>query len=296
MRNKTCGGNHLSNLILGIDAGNHRGKVVGPFGIDSYRTAICDWFERDIVESFADDDMEFCIGGRKGFAGTIAVYEDIYGGASMYGDSKAHDDTLIRVLLAVYRYINKYCPGTENVRLVTGQPIVSHKDSEKKKIQEMLIGHHVFTVNGKQQSIHIQDVRVAAEGSGAFWSSPQMGTVRIIDIGSGTVNVATIIDKRHINNASDTFNFGMETVTNKDDLASVAMGIVRSTTKFKWSKNDAVYLCGGIAVEMLPHIITHYPNARLMQPMLNDDGRVTIADPVFANAIGFYKLARGAFK
>src|SRR5690606_22220871 len=84
--NKLCGGKRLSKLILGVDAGNYRAKVAGPYGVDSYRTAICDWFERDIVESFADDDMEFHIGDRKGFAGTIAAYEDIYGTGSMFGD------------------------------------------------------------------------------------------------------------------------------------------------------------------------------------------------------------------
>jgi len=47
MRNKCCGGNSLGNLILGIDAGNHTAKVAGDYGIDSYRTAICDWFERN---------------------------------------------------------------------------------------------------------------------------------------------------------------------------------------------------------------------------------------------------------
>lgn len=286
----------MSNLILGIDAGNHTSKVAGDYGIDSYRTAICDWFERDIVEVHGKDDMEFSIDGRKGFAGTIAVYEDEFGGTGMYGDSKAHEDTKIRVLLAIHRYIEKYCPGTENVSLVTGQPIVSHKDAEKKKIIKMLEGTHEFTVNGKWRRIYIHDVAVGAEGSGAYWASPEAGTVRIIDVGSGTVNCATIIDKRYINNASDTFNFGMETVNNKDDLASIARGIIRGTTKLKWDKNDQVLICGGIAKEILSFIVKHYPSAHLLQPLLQSGNKVTIADPVFSNAIGFYNLARKKFK
>lgn len=286
----------MSNLILGIDAGNHKAKVAGEYGIDSYRTAICEWFERDIEEMHGEDDMEFEIEGRKGFAGTIAVYEDQFGGTGMYGDSKAHEDTKIRVLLAIHRYIEKYCPNTENVSLVTGQPIVSHKATEKEKIIEMLKGPHEFTVNGEKRRIHIHDVAVGAEGSGAYWASPETGTVRIIDVGSGTVNCASVIDGKYINNASDTFNFGMETVNNKEDLAGVARGIIRGTTKLKWKKTDQVYICGGIAKELLHYIAEHYETARLLQPLLQGEKHVEVADPVFANAIGFYNLAKRAFK
>lgn len=286
----------MSNLILGIDAGNHQAKVAGAYGIDSYRTAICDWFERNIVEMHGNDDMEFEIDGRKGFAGTIAVYEDQFGGGGMYGDSKAHEDTKIRVLLAIHRYIERYCPGVENVSLVTGQPIVSHKDAEKKKIIKMLKGTHEFSVNGEWRRIYIHDVAVGAEASGAFFASPESPTVKIIDVGSGTVNCASIIQKRFINDTSDTFNFGMETVNNKDDLASIARGIIRGTTKLKWNNNDVVLVCGGIAKEIIPFIAEHYKSAKLLQPVLQSNGKVTVADPVFANAIGFYKLAQKAFK
>ena len=87
--------------MLGVDAGNHKGKVVGPFGVDSFKTNICDWFERNVEEKFGVDDMEFEIGNRKGFAGSIAEHEDDYGNGTRYGDSKAHEDTKIRVLLAI---------------------------------------------------------------------------------------------------------------------------------------------------------------------------------------------------
>lgn len=285
----------MSKLLLGIDAGNYQAKIAGPFGIDSYRTAICAWFERNIVESFGNDDMEFQIGNRKGFAGSIAVYEDEFGEGSMFGDSKAHEDTKIRVLLAIYRYINKYCPGTKDVSLVTGQPITSHKENEKEKIKSMLIGSHEFVVNDVKQHFHIHDVGVAPEGSGAFWSLPQDGVIRIIDIGSGTVNAASVNDRRPLNNASDTFNFGMETVTNKKDLETVARAIIRGTTRLKWKRDDSVFVCGGISKDILPYIAEHYVNAQLLKPQLQERNLLINAEPVFANAIGFYKLAKGTF-
>lgn len=283
-------------LVLGIDAGNHMAKVAGPYGVDSYRTAICEWFERDIVEMHGADDMEFEIDGRKGFAGSIAVYEDEFGGGSMFGDTKAHEDTKIRVLLAIYRYGQKYGIDITDVSLVTGQPIVSHKQADKQRIQDMLVGRHTFTVNGESATFTIVEVAVGAEGSGAFWSEPSSGMMRIIDVGSGTVNAATIHDRKYINNASDTFNFGMETVNNRADLSGVARGIIRNTTRLKWERTDNVKVCGGIAADILPYIRQHYANATLVQPTLQEGGRMVVADPVYANAIGFYKLARLTFK
>lgn len=246
-------------------------------------------------EHFGSDDMEFEIDGRKGFAGTIAKHEDEFGDGTMYGDSKAHEDTKIRVLLAIYRYMNKYCPHFDRIAIVTGQPIKSHKPSEKDKIKQMLEGIQKFKVNGKNHSFIIEEVGVAPEGSGAFWSLPQNDTIRIIDIGSGTVNAATIIDQHHINSASTTFNFGIETITNNDDLSKMARGIIRNTTKLKWNKRDKVLICGGISEGIAPFIIEHYSNAEIMEPKLQRGNGVTKLHPVFANAAGFYELAKGAY-
>lgn len=280
----------MNKLILGVDAGNFHAKVIGPCGEDSFRTAICDWFARDIVESFGDDDMEFEVNGRKGFAGTIASYEDVNSGGAMYGDTKAHDDTLIRVLLAIYRYKEKYNLNHDLISIVTGQPIISHNEEEKTLIQEMLIGDHHFIANGKQCSFTIDDVKIGAEGAGAFWCNPQDGTIRIIDAGSGTINAATVNSRRFINNASATFNFGVET-SNKE-MEGLARDIIRSTTSLKWKRNDLVFVCGGVANNILPYLAQHYNKAQLILPHINNGHNTKILQPVYSNAVGFYELAR----
>nr|WP_285847124.1 hypothetical protein [Sporosarcina luteola] len=279
-------------MNLGIDAGNYRAKVAGPYGVDSYRTAICDWFERNIEEDFGEDDMEFMYNGRKGFAGTLASYEDQFGGGAMYGDSKAHEDTVIRVLLAIYRYTQKYCPGFVRFNIVAGQPIVSHKPAEKKKLVDMLKNEHIITINRKECHFSIEQVGIAAEGSGAFWSAPKNGQVRIIDIGSGTVNAATIADNRHINTASDTFNYGVETTGGRDNIDGIARATIRSTTQLKWRKTDAVYVCGGITSDIIPLLAEHYTDVQPIIPQLNAHNGLQIHLPTFANAVGFYELAR----
>ena len=286
----------MDKLILGVDAGNHKAKVAGVFGVDAFRTNICDWFVRDIEETFGPDDMEFEINERKGYAGTIALYENEFGSGATYGETKAHEDTKIRILLAIHRYIEKYCPGTYTVCLVTGQPIKAHKPGEKSKIIDMLLGKHEFTVNNMKVKLYIEDVRVAPEGSAAFWSNPTVGLVRIIDVGSGTVNMATIEDKHHIHQGSGTMTVGMETVRNKTDHDAIARAIYQQATKLKWHNHDLVQLCGGAANKLLPHFQKHFPNIDLLQPRLKRQFDLIALDPIYANAVGFYTLSRGAFQ
>ena len=285
----------MSNtLILGVDSGNHKAKVVGPFGVDSFRTNICEWFIREVEVEHGSDDMEFNIDGRSGYAGTIAMLEDDFdGGGSMFGDSKNHDDNKMRVILAIHRYLQKYSPETTSVKIVTGQPIKQHNNIEKQGIIDMLKGPHHVTVNKVTQILTIEEVIVSPEGSAAFWSNPREGTVRILDIGSGTVNAATIVDKKHVNARSATYNFGMENSRNKDDLPAMARGIIRNTTALKWQRNDLVLVCGGITNEILPHIKQHYTNAEALVPKLNSAMKLT---PVYANAAGFYAISKKVFK
>ena len=286
----------MDKVILGVDAGNYMAKVVGPYGTDKFRTNICDWFVRDVEETFGNDDMEFEINGRKGFAGTIALYEDEFGSGSMYGDTKAHDDTQIRVLLAIYRYLEKYCPKTSHVSVVVGQPIKTHKKPEKERIIKMLEGVHSPTVNSKARSFQIDKVGVAAEGSAAFWSNPMDNEIRIIDCGSSTINAATIRDNKHINNYSGTFNFGTETANKKGDLEGIAQGIIRRTTELKWNKSDKVLICGGSAEGIFHHLVKHFSNAEILKPKYKSRNGVELLNPIYANANAFYEIAKGVFR
>ncbi|MCG7346405.1 hypothetical protein MHZ92_20065 [Sporosarcina sp. ACRSL] len=286
----------MSVLNLGIDAGNYRAKTAGPYGVDSYRTAICSWFKRNIEEDFGEDDMEFEYNGRKGFAGTLASYEDMFGESGMYGDNKAHDDTVIRVLLAIYRYTQKYCPGFLRFNIIVGQPIATHKPSEKKKLIDMLVGPHKIIVNRKTFHYTIEQVKVVAEGTGAFFASPKSGRIHIIDIGSGTVNLATLTDAKHINQSSGTFNYGVETTGGRDNVDNLARAVIQSTTKLRWREEEPIYVCGGVTEEVIPVLSERYKNVQPIIPQLNSHNGMQIHLPTFANAIGFYELARQLYE
>jgi plasmid segregation protein ParM len=288
------GGIIMNHTIVSVDGGNDGGKIVGWFGYDYYKTSICEWFERNVEERFSKDDMEFEIDGRKGFAGPIAAYESEFGASSMFGDTKAHEDAKVRILISISRYIDKYCPQVNELSITTGQPIKGHTPTEKEKITDLLLGKHEVVINGVGKTINIRDVKVWAEGSAAYWSNDELSKdAYILDVGSGTVNAAHIRDKKHINRMSDTFNFGTENVSNKDSLSR---GVALNLTKLKWGKNEQIYVCGGIANEFIDSLKGYYSNATLLIPKFKQKTKISKLHPVFANAVGGFELAKRIYK
>lgn len=291
---QNVGEKNLKKLILGVDAGNFEGKVAGPYGALSFKTNISENVDLKVEEVFGEDDMRWEIDGKKGLAGTIALYENRFGSKSMYGETKAHWNTKARVLLSIYQYIKRYDLSPSSISLVTGQPYKGHNEDEKEKLRKMLLGSHPIVVNGEAMTIKISEVGIAPEGVGAFWGSNQSyPTCKVLDIGSGTVNAIGLIDYRVVNSFSDTFNYGTE-ILQQDQ---VARGVIQDTTGKGWVQSDKVLVAGGTAGTITPQLIEHYPNAEVLVPtlVLNDE-TTQVLEPKFANAVGFYTLALGNFK
>lgn len=280
----------MAKLILGIDAGNFEGKTAGIHGVDVWKTNISGYKERKVAERFGDDDMEFVVNGRKGLAGSIAKYETRFNSKSMYGASKAHWYTEVRVLLSVYRYAMKYGVKASEVSIVTGQPYAGHTEAEKGVLKALLQRTHEVSVNGDRMSITIEEVGIAPEGVGAFFSatSPRK-TGKVLDIGSGTVNAISFDDFRVTNYNSDTFNYGTEVISSMEEIAT---GIIQDTTALGWTSDEHVSICGGIALEIRGLIREHYRNAEVLSPTFSGE----LMLPKHANAIGFYNIGKRTFR
>jgi plasmid segregation protein ParM len=284
----------MKNLILGMDAGNFEVKIAGPQGAISFKSNVAHMVELKVSETHGDDDMIYEIDGVKGLAGTIALRESRFG-SSMLGKSKAHEDTKIRVLLGIFRYIEKFKLNVDTVSLVTGQPVDGHDDEKKDAIKKMLKGTHHVVVNNKEMTIIVKEVAVAPEGTGGFWGSNQEhANCFILDCGSGTVNAVCIKEFLHINSMSGTFNFGTE--SKGMTLEQVAYGAIRESTALGWEKESVVLVCGGSAGKIITPILKHYENAQILIPTLVlEKGMAQMLEPKFANAVGFYNIARGTF-
>lgn len=261
--------------IVAIDAGNYETKFYDGQQIKRYPSVIgYDWRERNLKQQQGEFDFEWEYRGQKGFAGTLALYESECA-ESRKGDSKAHPDALLRILIALHQFTDV----TEQ-KIVVGQPIKTHTPDEKQLIKEMIVGRHELTVNGKRRLLLINRCEVAAEGVTAGLLVPGGGTVRVIDIGSGTVNYGTLIDRRFNDKGSFTLTQGMETIRTPDPIAFGRQIALRALA-YGWSKDDAVYLCGGGTEPLIDAIRAYLPNT---QPI--------VGDPVTANVRAFYLIAR----
>lgn len=255
-------------MIIGLDCGRSSVKVVGANQFFSFPSLLGEWRERRLANSHGND-LEVEYKGVRYFAGDLAKYESEFA-RSMMTETKAHDDTLLLMLIAIAK------TGLNRVKVVTGVPVNQHKESEKGAIRKMLMGKHSLNLNGRYHEVSVERVEVAVEGGAAFWVKPSSGKVRILDAGAKTVNYVTIWDKRYIDMDSGTLSFGLET-NKSNDLRQIVNRIVGEVAK-KWEQGDKVLLTGGKAKEMHYHFSEYFPNSEVMDNSL------------YANAKGYYAL------
>ncbi|HSH53129.1 MAG TPA: ParM/StbA family protein [Bacteroidales bacterium] len=270
-------------MILGIDAGNYETKVCTGSDVYAYLSDIGEYRKRRLDDKFSDDDMVWEYNGEKGFAGTLARFESEFGG-TIKGKSKNHSDAFLRVLIAVYRY------GNKDNHIIIGQPIDSHVEEEKIEMKRALKGRHELKINGKVKEFNILNVEIAPEGASALLSNPVDGLVRVIDIGSGTTNFATLYNLKRIDKDSFTESIGTEVTRTKDPkrMADKIYKIISGA----WDKNDIVYLTGGGANQVYSHLLEYMDNCKVIKPKIDNN---RIVRTKFANAIGFYRIAERLF-
>jgi plasmid segregation protein ParM len=268
-------------MRLGVDAGNYRVKICGDYGLMDFISTIGEARQINLQQTHGQDDMVFEYEGERGFAGTLALYESEFGG-SLMGDTKAHRDTLLRVVIGIHRYTTINNIEETEFDIVIGQPISKHISDEKQRIKGMIKGWHTIIVNGIEKSFHIRRVECAAEGVSSFWSNPRGGLVRILDIGSGTVNYSTLLDQRFIDKDSGTLSFGVNT-NKSNNLQALSRGIATHVLK-KWDSQDKVLVVGGISEQIVEHLKTYFPNVEVLYPVFNQQ----YSNPIYGNAIAFY--------
>lgn len=276
-------------MKIGIDAGNHEVKIFGHVGAFRYSSLLGEYRDRNLQEQ-REGDLIYEFRGKKGFAGQLAEIESNYSG-SVAGTTKAHEDTLIRVLLGIAQYKRQ----SDKYQIVVGQPIIQHTEAEKLRIKKLLQGDHAIVLNDQRHNILIERVEVSAEGGVAFWSSPRKGLVRILDFGSGTVNGATLIDGKYVDRDSFTADYGMGIVTDEDRDAFMRSIFIQAQRK-RWKKSDSVHIVGYSAESMLPHAQLHFENAEVLRPKDPFSEGSKLLHPVYANAVGMFNVAQRIFQ
>lgn len=269
--------------IVAVDCGRNSVKAFDGRSLLSIPSCVGEWRQRRISEG---GDYEVEIDGQRFFVGELAEFESRFK-REMVSRSKIHEETRVLTLTAIALLADTSKP----IRLITGLPVAQYTQEVKANYTNLLAGTYMVTVNGQKRFINLShdNISPTIEGAGAYWSEVLSGKeikgkCRIIDMGSRTINALTINSKRFSDVDSHTLDYGcleLQNVENADEEAAeqLARRIYGDLLR-RWldMKDEPVLLSGGGALLLEPWLRQNFKNSRL------------INDPVFANAIGYYRM------
>jgi plasmid segregation protein ParM len=262
--------------IIPIDTGRDTIKLLNK---KQFRSVVGDWQKRNLSN---EGDFEVVINGSQFFVGDLAIAESLTP-REMTTESKIHPETKTLFLTGVALTMTD-----ENPIVITGVPVNQFLPKTKENLENLLCGSYNIKINDQPTKyLNISNITIVPEGAASFWyalsQNPQLeyGKKRIIDIGSRTVNTATLDCKRYINKDSGTLPYGCLKL--KDDKITheqLANKIIADLSQ-KWleySSEDVILLTGGGSLLLGEILKSHYKNCQI------------IPNPVFANVQGYYRM------
>lgn len=275
--------------ILAVDAGAYEVKGRTRDEVFKFRSTIGPYRHLHLANQMEAGDYIVEYGDEKLFVGNIA-WRECHAIREPRDISKAHEETKIRVLVAVHQY-----GKTQGNCVVVGQPIHGMVKKDREKIENMLEGVHTITVNNVKKTFYIEEVKVAPEGSGAYFSMADRPDeiANIIDTGSSTFNYLRVEDGYFIDRKSGTLAFGAE--THREMTENQMAVAILAELRGKWHLNEPTFLCGGIAEYLLPYMKEHFRNIQLIKPVHDRMNGPKTYSPQYANAFGFYALGTAVF-
>lgn len=273
-------------MSIVIDPGNKEVKVATAEGVFSFNSFLGEARDRRLKTQYKDE-MIGEYDGMPFFAGELAQYESEFPRNSM-GLSKAHEDAKLRILIALHRFSQKY-----DNHIIVGQPIETHTDEEKQRIKDMMAKEHTLILNGLEKKFYIHRTEVAAEGAAAYWClREELPLVRIVDAGSGTINVATIRNGIFVDKESFTLGFGAES-TKTRDMTAMSYSIISALNRF--NRTDPYRLVGGAAESIHPFLTACFSDCQVVYPMVKTGNKITKVHPKFATVVGMYNIAQAVY-
>jgi len=277
--------------ILGIDVGRDQVKAIAQGKEIVVRSRVGEWRERKLTSG---EDYEVEYDRKTYFVHDLA--DESYCAREMATGSKVHPESLVLFLTALSQVA---ASQSVSCNIVTGVPINQHDPVNKEQFSRLLSGYHEVKVNDKKYEINVEQVLIVPEGAGAYWDAvlDENGglrdswlanrMVRVLDIGSRTVNYCTINNRRYVDRDSGTLNYGIFELHNMNSRPTDAQGeqfsrrIIGDLSK-KWMNydeaSDIVLLSGGGSLLLERWLKQQYPMARMAQ------------DPVRANSRGYLKM------
>lgn len=265
--------------IVGFDSGKFSNKIAYSKNnitliTKSFKSKLYEYVDTKVDLALSEQDLIIEFEGRKFFGGDLGEREGEIP-ISFTDASKLHNNTLINVLTGLHQIED------EDFNLVIGSPISQRTKEEKQALIKLIKGRHKIRVNYVTKEINIIDVNVSPEGAAGYYSHPISGEVQGMDFGSSTTNYFYMINGKFVNKRSGTFSYGSENSIMSD---SKKIEAIFSQLSNKFKNENPTMLMGGKAKDMFQYVREYYPKAFIVQ------------NPIFASAIGFYKIARGIYE
>lgn len=236
--------------VIAIDNGGSYTKVLNHTmtQVERFHSRQIPVFDLGIAGETFNSKFDFEVewNGESFYVGRIAERETNALPIKGFTDSKSTDFFILNALIAIHQY------GFDENYVVIDIPIEQYKISiERQNVQQRLEGKHTLKINGNTKSFSVKSVAVMAECINAFWVDQPYGTTRWLDLGSRTINFATL--KREgtevdaIESESGTLPFGLEKI-NIRNYATFAKSLEGQLGQYNWKKDDEIYIVGGGAL------------------------------------------------
>ncbi len=283
---------------IGIDVGRDSVKVITARSKLEFKARVGEWRDRKITSG---GSYEVEIDGEKYFIADLV--EESFFGRQMLLSSKVQPETRVLFLSALALSIE----NSDNFTVNTGIPIQQYTPENISEMLTFLSGNYQVKINGEYRQVNVQNINIAAEGEGAYWdyvlndvgelvnnrNFSKKDIVRVIDIGSRTINFCSVVGERLLDRDSGTLPYGILELTNaidddmeiediKEEMFEEFTRRIIADLSRKWLsrnlKKNIVLLTGGGAILLQKYLRQYFPVV------------IVSNDPVFANARGFYKL------
>lgn len=271
--------------IISTDMGRSESKFYTNNQKLKFKSVVGEWHQRHLN---SEGNYDVNIDGNNYFIGDLALRES-YLPREMTTESKIHEETLLLFLCGISLLVKD-----EDIVVSTGLPISQFNPETRDKIVNLLKGKHIITFPGnKPKQIFINEITICPEGASTYFyeakKMPELkrGKVRILNIGSRTINHCKVEDGIFINKSSDTLSYGSIQLKNsKADLQSFSRKIIADLSS-KWhdydEHNDTVILSGGGILLLGDYLKQHFKKS-----IISDD-------PIYSDVLGFHEIAMAKY-
>jgi len=271
--------------LISCDMGRSESKFFSNNQKLKFKSVIGEWHERNLN---TDGDYDIQIDGQKYFIGDLALRE-AYLPREMVTESKIHEETLLLFLCGISALTK-----SDDLFISTGLPINMFNPKVRDELVTLLKGKHEVTFTGyKPKQIYINEITVCPESGGTYFyeakKRPQLkqGKVRVVNIGSRTINFCCVENGVFVNKSSGTLSYGAIQLRNSKAKLQEFSRKIFADLSSQWhdynEDYDVVILSGGGII--------------LLEEFLKQFFKKTIVsdEPIYSDVLGFFDLGCAKF-